>query len=281
MSTTSFYVLFESAAGYALFSILESDEISNLVAEVQSGHSDFSKFQRIVKMISFLPFLTAESALENINAISEHELTEELKVPHLHFYASSLFPLSLFFKTIFQRARNQPLSLLEWLGFSPPSSFTSSFPTQIEPTIAQAIQENLGVQCRSDETVREILRAIRTHFTKFVKVLGDGRLEQSQLGLGHSYSRSKVKFNPGRADNMIIQSIALLDQLDKDLNTFAMRVREWYGWHFPELKNIVRDNYLYARCAAFIQVLPPSFSLSLSLWLSVDSCLSSGQVHSL
>jgi hypothetical protein len=129
-------------------------------------------------------------------------------------------------------------------------------PLQIEPTIAQAIQENLGVQCRSDETVREILRAIRTHFTKFVKVLGDGRLEQSQLGLGHSYSRSKVKFNPGRADNMIIQSIALLDQLDKDLNTFAMRVREWYGWHFPELKNIVRDNYLYARCAAFIQVLP-------------------------
>jgi nucleolar protein 56 len=87
-----------------------------------------------------------------------------------------------------------------------------------------------------------------------VKVLGDGRLEQSQLGLGHSYSRSKVKFNPGRADNMIIQSIALLDQLDKDLNTFAMRVREWYGWHFPELKDIVKDNYLYARCAAFIQV---------------------------
>ena len=39
--------------------------------------------------------------------------------------------------------------------------------------------------------------------------------------------QKKVKFNPGRADNMIIQSIALLDQLDKDLNTFAMRVREW------------------------------------------------------
>lgn len=37
----------------------------------------------------------------------------------------------------------------------------------------------------------------------------------------------QVKFNPGRSDNMIIQSIALLDQLDKDLNTFAMRVREW------------------------------------------------------
>ena len=52
---------------------------------------------------------------------------------------------------------------------------------------------------------------------------------------------------------MVIQSIALLDQLDKDLNTFAMRVREWYSWHFPELKAIVADSYMYARCAALIQ----------------------------
>jgi nucleolar protein 56 len=30
-----------------------------------------------------------------------------------------------------------------------------------------------------------------------------------------------------RADKHIIQSIAILDTLDKDINTFAMRVREW------------------------------------------------------
>lgn len=47
----------------------------------------------------------------------------------------------------------------------------------------------------------------------------------AQLGLGHSYSRAKVKFNVHRVDNMIIQSIALLDQLDKDINTFSMRIR--------------------------------------------------------
>ena len=34
---------------------------------------------------------------------------------------------------------------------------------------------------------------------------------------------------------MVIQAIALLDTLDKDINTFVMRVREWYSWHFPEL----------------------------------------------
>jgi nucleolar protein 56 len=63
----------------------------------------------------------------------------------------------------------------------------------MEPTLATAIQENLGVPCRSDETIREITRGIRHHFTKFVKPLASGLLEQAQLGLGHSYSRSKVR----------------------------------------------------------------------------------------
>ena len=72
---------------------------------------------------------------------------------------------------------------------------------------------------------------------------------------------------------MIIQSIALLDQLDKDLNTFAMRVREWYGWHFPELKDIVKDNYLYAQCAAYIQV------ITLISYLFIY-CVRNTQMHS-
>jgi nucleolar protein 58 len=46
---------------------------------------------------------------------------------------------------------------------------------------------------------------------------------------------------------MIIQAIGLLDDLDKELNTYAMRVREWYGWHFPELTKIVSDNIHYAK----------------------------------
>lgn len=47
----------------------------------------------------------------------------------------------------------------------------------------------------------------------------------AQLGLGHSYSRAKVKFNVNKVDNMIIHSVSLLDQLDKDLNTYSMRIR--------------------------------------------------------
>jgi nucleolar protein 56 len=51
---------------------------------------------------------------------------------------------------------------------------------------------------------------------------------------------------------MIIQAIALLDQLDKDVNTFSMRVREWYSWHFPELARVVTDNYMYARLVTLL-----------------------------
>lgn len=46
---------------------------------------------------------------------------------------------------------------------------------------------------------------------------------------------------------LCLQAISLLDTLDKDVNTFIMRVREWYGWHFPELAKIVNDNFQYAR----------------------------------
>jgi nucleolar protein 56 len=52
---------------------------------------------------------------------------------------------------------------------------------------------------------------------------------------------------------MIIQSIALLDQLDKDLNTFSMRCREWYSWHFPELGKIIADHATYARLVKAIK----------------------------
>ena len=59
-----------------------------------------------------------------------------------------------------------------------------------------------------------------------------------------------------QVDTMIVQAIGLLDDLDKELNTYAMRVREWYGWHFPEMTKIVADNIKYAKAVG-------------SLWLSL------------
>lgn len=75
----------------------------------------------------------------------------------------------------------------------PKSKKAGKFPLGVvDPMLATSIQENLSIPCRSDETVREIIRGIRFHFVKFVKPLDGGLLEQAQLGLGHAYSRSKV-----------------------------------------------------------------------------------------
>jgi nucleolar protein 56 len=72
-------------------------------------------------------------------------------------------------------------------------------------------------------------------------------VKRAQLGLGHSFSRSKIADDVARNDKPIQQTIALIEQMDKDINTFAMRLKEWFGWHFPELAKIVNDNQIFAR----------------------------------
>jgi len=51
---------------------------------------------------------------------------------------------------------------------------------------------------------------------------------------------------------MIIQAVSLLEDLDKELNNYAMRLKEWYSWHFPELAKIVTDNVVYAESVVLI-----------------------------
>lgn len=232
--TPHLFVLLEAAAGYTLFEVVAFEEISASLGaspSQQATVTSLSLFSRAVKLKAFQPFGSAEDALENINAISEHAMTDSLK---------SFLEMNL--PSVSSKKKKKEGSVAQFsLGV-------------IDSGLATAISEGIpGMSCRSDDTIREITRGARTHLTSMVKGLAGGGAEQAQLGLGHSYSRGKVKFNPHRSDNMIIQAIALLDQMDGDLNTFAMRIKEWYSWHFPELKDIVKDNYMFARCAAFVQ----------------------------
>lgn len=96
------------------------------------------------------------------------------------------------------------------------------------------------------------MRAVRYHIHKYLGVTEED-LIKSQLGLGHAYSRSKCMFDVNRQDKPIIQSIALIDQLDKNINSFCMRIKEWFGWHFPELARIVVDNAIFVRIVKLIQ----------------------------
>merc|ERR1719357_2051409 len=88
------------------------------------------------------------------------------------------------------------------------------------------------------------MRCIRSQLTDLID---DQEMMAMALGLAHSLSRYKLKFSPDKIDTMIVQAVSLLDDLDKELNNYVMRCREWYGWHFPEMGKIVTDNLAFVR----------------------------------
>jgi nucleolar protein 58 len=118
-----------------------------------------------------------------------------------------------------------------------------------DPKLGQAINKLPGLTLTpiSDSTTNDLFRAVRDHLPSLIPGLLPENIATMSLGLAHSLSRHKLKFSPDKVDTMIVQAIALLDDLDKELNTYAMRVKEWYGWHFPEMGRIVNDNLAYAR----------------------------------
>lgn len=179
----------------------------------------------MVKLVSFAPFQGAQQALENANDISEGIVSDYLQTV---------------LETNLPKASKKSKVTLGVTDKTLAGNIRAAFP---------------GVECETSDTselTADLLRGLRQHGHKLLKQLQEGDVERAQLGLGHSYSRAKVKFNVNRNDNHIIQAIATLDHLDKAVNTFSMRVREWYSWHFPELIKLASDNATYAKLALFI-----------------------------
>ena len=48
-------------------------------------------------------------------------------------------------------------------------------------------------------------------------------------------------------DKIVIFLVRILDELEKELNIYSQRLKEWYSWHFPELFSIISDNLLLAK----------------------------------
>ena len=65
------YLLSESAAGYALYEVKQSEEIGARTREFLETLKDLYTFSRLVNLVSFTPFKNAAHALENTNDISE------------------------------------------------------------------------------------------------------------------------------------------------------------------------------------------------------------------
>lgn len=73
------FVLYESASGFSLFDIKGLDEIGTAADRVQDSVVDLTRFGKVAKLAAFKPFASAADALEQINAISEAQLTDDLR----------------------------------------------------------------------------------------------------------------------------------------------------------------------------------------------------------
>ncbi|OAK95283.1 Nop-domain-containing protein [Phaeosphaeriaceae sp. SRC1lsM3a] len=215
------YLLHESPVGYAVFKvILQPDTIGNRLAEVQKAVQDLDKFGKTVELVGLAPFQGTQDALQEINDISEGILSDFLRAT---------------LETNLPKAGKKKAITLGISEKNLAGSIKAAFP-------------NLSCETSdTSEVVSDLLRGLRQHSGKLIKKLQPGDIDRSILGLGHAYSRAKVKFSVQKQDNHIIQAIATLDQIDKDLNQFCMRLRENYGWHFPELSKIVSNNDQYAK----------------------------------
>lgn len=62
-------------------------------------------------------------------------------------------------------------------------------------------------------------------------------------------AKLRIKGASEKRDLIIAQSIQTLDDLDRTVNLFMGRLREWYGVYYPELDRLVEKHETYARLA--------------------------------
>ena len=58
-------------------------------------------------------------------------------------------------------------------------------------------------------------------------------------------TRERIKLASEKRDKLIVQTIDAIDDINKTINLMASRIREWYGYHFPELDSIIENHKTY------------------------------------
>ncbi|XP_071522948.1 nucleolar protein 58 isoform X2 [Panulirus ornatus] len=205
-------VLFETSAGFGIFKLLDEKKLQ----KVDNLFEDFEtveKASKVIQLQDFKKFADSADALEAGVALNEGKICK---------------PLKKLLKTVFAKEAHE--QLMVW-----------------DAKLGNSIKDKLGIQCVSNNSVGELMRCIKSQVEGLIPGVQEKELTAMSLGLGHNLARYKLKFSPDKVDTMIVQAISLLDDIDKELNNYVMRTREWYGWHFPELSKIITDNRAYIR----------------------------------
>ncbi|GJQ68194.1 hypothetical protein Trydic_g16833 [Trypoxylus dichotomus] len=228
-------VLFETAAGYAIFKLLDENKLN----QVDNLYKDFESPEaasKVIKLKHFEKFTDTTEALAATTAAVEGKLSKSLK--------------KILKKLVDKEVQDKLL-----VGDS---------------KLGSVIKEKFSVQCLSNTAVQELMRCIRGQLDSLIAGLPKKENIAMVLGLAHSLSRYKLKFSPDKVDTMIVQAVCLLDDLDKELNNYTMRCREWYGWHFPELGKIITDNVVFAKVVKIVGTRENATATDLSDMLPED-----------
>ena len=213
------YVLFETAGGFALFKVVKDKKLKKLDT-LHESFNDPESAQEVVKLKAFMKFKDTKDAMKSIEKLMEGKVSKGLN--------------KFLDKNIVQKGIEDELLIAD-------------------KKLGKSITEKLGIQCKTGETATELMRCIRFQMQSLISGIEDTeQFKAMQLGLAHSVSRYKLAFTSDKVDTMIIQAVSLLEDLDKELNNYAMRLKEWYSWHFPELGKIVTDNVVFAQAVKLI-----------------------------
>ncbi|KAL5527085.1 NOP58 [Sanghuangporus baumii] len=206
-------VLYETSLGYCLFKLTDSAKLKS--ADLWEEFESPEQASGLLKLKAIHRFESAASAVDEISSIQEGKLGKGLK----KFLSDEIVEKGKLKETL----------------------------TVIDSKLGASISKKLGIKVMADSSTTDLYRGIRSQLATLLGELDPRDLAQMSLGLSHSLSRFKLKFSPDKVDTMVIQSIALLDDLDKEINIYSMRVKEWYGWHFPEMSKILTDSVAYAK----------------------------------
>jgi nucleolar protein 56 len=74
--------------------------------------------------------------------------------------------------------------------------------------------------------------------------------ELNELLSKTSISLTREKLRETKKDRILMQGVGVLDELDRVINVFSERLKEWYGLYFPEAPGVVQDNEKFAQAVS-------------------------------
>ena len=118
------------------------------------------------------------------------------------------------------------------------------------PEMARTVGEKLNIEV-STETSSEAGALLRDNLEKFALELEAVEKPEQLRVRVHNVSielaKMKVKTTIEKRDLLVAQAVQSVDDLDKSLNVFMSRLREWFGLHYPELDRLLDKHETYAR----------------------------------